>query len=107
MSNNIETPEFWEQVKQEYEASERPFICEASILFDSQWKSIDQKSIIQKYAAEFINLEMPPHTRIRASVKPENRVMFFHKDGEVFNRRPVRLAFLIYMIQKAKNNLRV
>lgn len=101
MSNKIETPEFWEQVKDEFEASEDDhFICPASYVFLCEWNNQAEK--IRELARGFLsnNLEWDRFhvwsCAFFGSTSLEN--------GFLCGYREIRLAFLNYMIQKTKNN---
>ncbi len=103
MSNNIESPEFWERVKQDFEASEDDhFICPASYIFLCEWNNRATQEKIREYARHFLkeNLQWRDcwvwSSAFFACVPAD--------DGSFGNYRAVRLAFLNYMVKKTKNN---
>ena len=56
MSNNIETPEFWEQVKDDFENSGENYLCHASKIFENEWLNEFSELKIRAYVREVLKV---------------------------------------------------
>ncbi len=107
MSNNIESPEFWERVKSDFEGTGEHFICLASDFFESQWIISKVQKAIRKHANEFLKTS---DFKDRHAVGIPNANLFFsdlETEAVYCEYHEIRIEFINYMIQKTKNNLRV
>lgn len=100
MQNNIESPEFWEQVKKEFLAKECRNFCAASDEFKKLWWDATTENMILGFANDFLE----SNTAYKMfSVGVTN--LFYSQSLERDNGlyRLVRLRFLDYMINRTRN----
>jgi hypothetical protein len=108
MSNSIiNTPEFWEQVKQEYKPENNPehlsSFCFNSHTFSEVWNNnACMKIHIQSHAKSFLNQGGFNDIQLGGTF------LFFYIHGHSLQKmRAVRHAFIEYMIEKTKKNLQL
>lgn len=99
MNTNINSPEFWEQVKKDFENSNAEYICHASELFEQEWNTHESRGLIKWDAEDFLS------KRIKWKIFEIGfRSLFCHKENSDHNYyRPLRLEFLNYMINRTRN----
>lgn len=103
--NIIDTPEFWEQVKFEFNCSNENYLCEASSTFRSQWIIDDgtQQGRIRKHGGEFLG----SHKEWKSIFRQSTASLFYHKfwgEKSFLYYRAVRLDFINYMINRTRTN---
>jgi hypothetical protein len=89
---NIESKQFWEQVKKEYKPNEFFSICINSPTFEFAWNELNKKQI-QKLAQEFIFYNFKYHGTYLG-----NNWLFLRHSGEL--DKEIRIDFIDWCIKK-------
>ncbi len=96
MNTNINSPEFWEQVKKDFENSSNTFLCSSSDIFDKAWDVLENE--ICCLALDYL----PKSPFCESGMMITGGVLFYH-DSSIENYRAIRLDFLDYMINRTRN----
>jgi hypothetical protein len=85
--------EFWQKVKEEFEASYDNYICNGSDTFHFRWNDIDDKVEIQRLARCFLQ------DKGLISSNSMGIFLFATSDIGLYNRRSFRIEFINWVIK--------
>jgi hypothetical protein len=97
---NINTPEFWEQVKKEYGPNAR-YICDISSTFKDAWGVKEIKRKIRRYAGEFVKTRKGDFDFMARM--GDDQIIFNYFNLTRVQDIAVRRAFIEYMINLTRN----
>ena len=101
MNLNINTPEFWERVKSDFENSNQTFLCYAIGNFNDVWQWYARRAEILEFAEQFLR-----DAKGFEQFKTGDTYLFSSRHEQTVTReqrRQIRLEFINYMITKTQH----